>query len=142
MEDNNGFENFEDQGRYIAIDEKTEEPADKYAKLAKRILIIEVVEVCVVMLLSSIFFESLRRYYFVRAAGIVIFVCHIISLRYAVIGYRIKKTKMAKEVIELHKTIPLVCFVMIILYLLAAYLIWSLVVGFLPERISFFDWLF
>ena len=105
----NGFEYFEEQRKYAAIDEKIEKQADKFAKVSQRILVIEAIEVFVGVVIPSMIFDSSFMNFFIGVTGTLVLISHLVSLRYAIAGYKMKKTKKTKETIFLHKVIPVIC---------------------------------
>lgn len=137
-----GFEDFKEQGNCFSITTEIEERADKYAKISQYILIMEAIEVCAGIIFPAEFLKAPIIYDVIGITVIVILITHIISLGYAICGYRMSKTKKTKETVLIHKIIPVVCLGIILFTILAMYLLWSLLVGFMPERISFFDWIF
>ena len=137
----NGFEAFEDQDKYISIEKKIEERADKYAKVSQYILIVEAIELCAGIVLPAEFLKAPYIYDVIGITVIVVFVTHIISLGCAIMGNRIKKTKKIKELLFLHKIIPVVTLITMLIFLWMAYLLCATITSISEEPISFFEFL-
>ncbi|MBE5881501.1 MAG: hypothetical protein E7289_04240 [Lachnospiraceae bacterium] len=133
--ENNGFENFESQGRYESIREYFREKANRYARVSQVLLICAAIMIWGGSLISGteMGIDISDEVIIILAIGL-----YLLSLSFAVIGYRIKKTSLTKLMLISDITIPFFLFCGGIFVL---YIFWLLFGGFTPERTTFMEFL-